>query len=104
VARFGASPLFVRNNYSQHTKRGGASKRRIRTRELTEERERTKAERERERAGGALAAAADLDRPVRIVGGESSRPSTCADSVPVAALLILLTVDFFIWVLFWGAV
>jgi len=40
----------IYNYYSQHTKRGGASKRRIGTRELAQEREEEKAsERERER-------------------------------------------------------
>ena len=38
----------IYNYYSQHTKRGGASKRRIGTRELAQEREEKKLERERE--------------------------------------------------------
>ena len=92
--RFGASPLSLRYNYSQHTKRGGASKRRIRTRELAEEREEKLRERERR---GSRAVVVELDRPVRIGGGESSRPRTSLDSVPATALLILLASDFSFW-------
>ena len=46
----------------------------------------------------------ELDRPVRIGGGESSRPRTSLDYVPATALLIMLASDFFVLGGFWGAV
>jgi len=39
----------------------------------------------------------ELDRPVRIGGGESSRPRTSLDYVPATALLIMLASDFSFW-------
>ena len=51
---------------------------------------------ERERRGS-RAVVVELDRPVRIGGGESSRPRTSLDSVPATALLILLASDFSFW-------
>jgi hypothetical protein len=45
----------------------------------------------------------ELDRAVRIGGGESSRPRTSLDSVLVAALLVLLPAEFSFWGnFFWG--